>query len=229
MILTTEQAEALARLQEQHENDWQRVAEVLFRDNYKARDKARGAREQAEAATSQIEELESRIEQLQAKAAEKPQGVVLPEADAALLEAYRALGAPDELTQQLAEAKQAAAKQRNSDVASIYQWRPEVLADLLKRDGVEPIIKELPTADGSKKRAAVVTVDGQETALDQYAAERWSLYAPALAAAEAAAANGNGVAFPKQPTPERPKRPVEQQTEIVKNVLSKRYKPAGEK
>lgn len=222
-MLTTEQIEALKRLYERYGEDWQKTAETLFSDNYKAREKAREAREEADRNTAQIEQLETQL----AEAKKKPQGVVLPEADAALLDAYRTLGTPDELSKQIGEAQAAVIEKRNADIAAIYKWRPQVLTDLLKRDGIEPVIKDLPTADGGTAKAAVVTANDKETTLDSYAAEQWSLYAPALAAE--AASNGSGVNYPKQPTPTAPAKPGAAEKQAVESVLSKKYAPQQEK
>lgn len=210
MSLTTEQIEALARLQERNGNDWQKTAETLFSDNYKARETSRALRKARDAAEEQIQALESKLAERKVQ-----------EPDKNLLSAYQALGTPEELTERLGAAQKAIKQQANAGIAALYKWRPEVLNDLLSKDGIEPTIRDVPTAEGKTVQAAVVMVDGKETTLEHYAAERWGLYTPVLAA-EAAS---NGVGYPKQPPPAPSGRQGDAGKAAVQTILTKRYRP----
>lgn len=143
----------------------ERLADVLI-DNQKQRDELRGLR-------AQNRELKERaiLDGMTALSAE----------DAALWEAYRALGEPPTIKRLLDEHTQAttemAAMKRAETVrqaAEIAGFKPSVLA---KVAGDLPI--ELRPVNGGKP-LAVVIADGEEKALEDYAKDAWADFLPAL-------------------------------------------------
>ena len=160
----------LQRLIERQHGDAGRVAELLYRENYELRERAR-----------------SLSEQLPAQGA-----VVLPPAQAAHWQAYTAMGEPDALTQRLTAAEQASAElvglrraESLRTVAEAAGYRPSVLNRL-----AEGLTLEL--RDG---QPVVVTGD-TATPLADYAQREWADFLPALT--QQAQATGQGPAFVRQ-------------------------------
>lgn len=109
--------------------------------------------------------------------------VVLAQADATALEAYRALGTPADL--KAAQEARAAAEQRLAQVTRADTIRAAAEAAGFKPSVLTTLIGSLdvttkPGPDG--KPSAVVVKDGAEVALADYAAQEWADFMPALAA-----------------------------------------------
>lgn len=112
--------------------------------------------------------------------------VMVSKDDAAALEAYRALGTPETLQQAQAAAQDAQAKlaglerdARTRAAADAAGYKPGVLATLA--GNVELVTK--PGKDGAQ---AFVVADGTETPLEDYAAQHWGDFLPALRPAASA-------------------------------------------
>lgn len=166
----------------QYHNDAMRVSERLAEvldDNFKLREKNRTLT--ADLAT--------------AKGKTPADGaLVLSKDDAVLWEAYKALGAPDALTQQLAGAETAqlelAALKRErttTDAAAAAGYKPAVLAKLPSLAGKDLVVKDVEI-DGAKLRQAFVVLDGKEHALIDYITQHDPEFLPALTAEAASSA-----------------------------------------
>ncbi|NCC94512.1 MAG: hypothetical protein EOM10_14750 [Opitutae bacterium] len=155
----------LQRLIERQAGDASRVAELLYRENY---------------------DLRERNRQLAV-----PEGaVVLPSEHAAAWQAYQALGTPETLAEQLAQATKATATlaelQRAAHLRTIAEaagYRPGVLQRL-----AADVTLEL------REGAAFVVSGETVTPLADYAAREWADFLPALQAPEP------GTAFVRQGT-----------------------------
>ena len=160
----------------QYHNDAMRVSERLAEvldDNYKLREKNRTLT--ADLAT--------------AKANTPADGArVLSKDEAALWEAYTALGAPDALKQQLATAEGAQAElstlKRERTIAAAaeaagYTGKAGTLAKLPSLAGKDLVVKDVEI-DGKKAKQAFVVADGKEHALAAYITEHDPEFLPAL-------------------------------------------------
>lgn len=114
--------------------------------------------------------------------------VVVSAADAALLDSYQALGAPDAVKAMLDAAQTANAKlaslereARTRAAADAVGYKPGVLATLAGE-------LELATKAGKDGPQAFVVADGTETPLEDYAAAHWADFLPALRPSSAPAA-----------------------------------------
>lgn len=176
----------------QYHNDAMRVSERLAEvldDNYKLREKNRTLA--ADLAT--------------AKANTPAAGArVLSKDEAALWEAYTALGAPDALTQQLATAEGAQSElstlKRERTMAAAaeaagYAGKAGTLAKLPSLAGKDLVVKDVEI-DGTKTKQAFVVADGKEHALAAYITEHDPEFLPALTAE--AAAKPSGTPFVRQ-------------------------------
>ncbi len=175
----------------QYHNDAMRVSERLAEvldDNYKLREKNRTLT--ADLAT--------------AKANTPADGArVLSKDEAALWEAYTALGAPDALKQQLATAEGAQAElstlKRERTIAAAaeaagYTGKAGTLAKLPSLAGKDLVVKDVEI-DGKKAKQAFVVADGKEHALADYITEHDPEFLPALTAE---AAKPAGTPFVRQ-------------------------------
>jgi hypothetical protein len=183
---------SLQRLIERQSGDAGRVAELLYRENYDLRERARQLSEQIPAQGA----------------------VVLPPDQAAHWQAYQQLGEPDALTQRLTAAEQAAQElaglrraEQLRTVADAAGYRPSVLGRL-----AEGLALEL--RDGTP----VVVTGDTVTPLADYAQREWAEFLPALAVTPAgtsyvkqATTVGQGsdpvAAFTQQRNEERDKAP----------------------
>ncbi len=155
---------------QRHNNDLTAVINHLFNDNYQLRDKNRGLKEQ-------VKQLEGKVP---AEGA-----VILGAAEAKLLAAYQALGAPDDLKRfqgelQTAQTELAALKRESllETAATAHGYKASVLKALVKEAQVE--MREVEK-DGQKKPAAFVTgSDGQALNLDEYVSRNFADFLPAL-------------------------------------------------
>jgi len=176
----------------QYHNDAMRVSERLAEvldDNFKLREKNRTLA--ADLAT--------------AKANTPADGArVLSKDEAALWEAYTALGAPDALTQQLATAEGAQSElstlKRERTMAAAaeaagYTGKAGTLAKLPSLAGKDLVVKDVEI-DGTKTKQAFVVADGKEHALAAYITEHDPEFLPALTAE--AAAKPSGTPFVRQ-------------------------------
>ena len=129
---------------------------------------------------------------------------VLSKDEAALWEAYTALGAPDALTQQLATAEGAQAElstlKRERTMAAAaeaagYTGKAGTLAKLPSLAGKDLVVKDVEI-DGTKAKQAFVVADGKEHALAAYITEHDPEFLPALTAE--AAAKPSGTPFVRQ-------------------------------
>lgn len=166
----------LQRLLERQSGDAGRVAELLYRENYDLRERAR--------------QLASQI---------PAQGaVVLDHAQAAHWQAYTALGEPSALQQALDARQQAeqrlASLEREATLRQIAEasgYRPSVLGRL-----AEGLTLEL-----RENQPVVVTGEGaqaQVTPLAEYAQREWADFLPALAQTTGTG-SGSGTTFVRQP------------------------------
>jgi len=111
--------------------------------------------------------------------------VAVSKDDAALLEQYRTYGKPDELKTQLEERGRLQADLSTRDrkegirvAAEAAGFKPSVLERLLP-DGATLKVQDV-SINGAVVKQAVVTLDGKETPLSQWAAESLSDFMPAL-------------------------------------------------
>ena len=174
----------------QYHNDAMRVSERLAEvldDNYKLREKNRTLT--ADLAT--------------AKANTPADGArVLSKDEAALWEAYTALGAPDALTQQLATAEGAQAELTTLKRGELLRtageaagYKSAVLAKLPSLAGKDLVVKDVEI-DGKKAKQAFVVADDKEHALAAYITEHDPEFLPWLTAE--AAAKPAGTQFVRQ-------------------------------
>ena len=158
----------------QYHNDAMRVSERLAEvldDNYKLREKNRTLT--ADLAT--------------AKANTPADGArVLSKDEAALWEAYTALGAPDALKQQLATAEGAQAELTTLKRGELLRtageaagYKPAVLAKLPSLAGKDLVVKDVEI-DGKKAKQAFVVADDKERELTAYITEHDPEFLPAL-------------------------------------------------
>ncbi len=160
----------------QYHNDAMRISERLsdaLDDNFKLREKNR-------ALTTDLAALKSKMP--------ADDAVLLSKDDAALWEAYKALGAPAELKQQVEAATDAttklAALQRNEAfrvAAEAQGYRAGTLAKLPSLAGKDLIVKDVE-ADGKPTKAAFVVADGKEYPLSDYITANDPEFLPALTA-----------------------------------------------
>lgn len=124
--------------------------------------------------------LRAEIATLQAK--QPAEGtVILTADDAAVLETYRTLGAPDALKKQIEESATSVAelaKLRKAETvraaAEAAGFKPSVLTTLIG----DLDLQMKPGKEG--KALAIVVTDGKEVALVDYAKEHWGDFLPAL-------------------------------------------------
>lgn len=164
-------AQAFQSLLAKHSNDALAVASKLFDENFTHRQR--------------IRELEGKVP--------ADGTVILSKADAERFEAFKALGKkPDELKQALADAENATnenavlkKKDILRDVAAAHGYKLSVLQDQdQKSGGLEYKLKDEGKA-GETRKVAYVVVEGKESPLEEYAAEQWADYMPALKAEQA--------------------------------------------
>lgn len=186
--------------------------QTLWRDAYDAREDRRTARAETQAAQAEAERLRQRL----AEATTNADGShTISADDLAALEAYRALGAPAQLREQLDQATQAgqqlAQLQRMETIRQAAQavgYDPDILAD---RAGDLEFRIEQTTQDGEPTQLVTVIdpTAGEEATpvpLTDYAAQNWSRYLPVL---EATQAQSPGASYPRQrPAPTAGSQPT---------------------
>ena len=154
---------------QRHNNDLTAVINHLFNDNYQLREKNRGIKEQ-------VKLLEGKV---------PAEGAVILGADEAkLLEAYKALGGPEDLNKFQGEFQTVKAEldtlKRESmleTAATAHGYKASVLKTLVKEAQVE--MREVEK-DGQKKPAAFVLNGDQAINLDDYVSKNFADFLPAL-------------------------------------------------
>ena len=183
------QAERLQVLLTKHNNDAMGVAQILLAENYELRRKNATLRTDNDALRAKTPADGARV---------------LSKDEAALWEAYTALGAPDALTQQLATAEGAQSElstlKRERTMAAAaeaagYTGKAGTLAKLPSLAGKDLVVKDVEI-DGTKTKQAFVVADGKEHALAAYITEHDPEFLPALTAE--AAAKPSGTPFVRQ-------------------------------
>ena len=161
---TDNKAEALQKALAKHQGDAMALAAFLFSDNYDLREKNRKLKETIPAEGS----------------------VVISKSESDKLEAYKALGKPEDLKTRLdahatMETENAELKRDGllRDVAESAGWKVSVLKDRDKAFGakLEYLFKE---EGEQKKKVPYVKTEQGEVSLDKYAADNWADYLPAL-------------------------------------------------
>jgi len=162
-------------------------ATQLFDENYQYRTKIRG--------------LEEQLTQIQAKAPAEG-SVVLSREEAALFEAYKVLGKPEDVKKQLDEnptvvEENKKLKRRDilREVADVgiggSKLRFSVLEDRANAsNGIEFLVKE-EGREKDKRKVAYVKDGDKETPLEQYAQKNWADYMPSLKAEQAKRTTGS--------------------------------------
>ena len=170
---------SLSRLLERQGGDAGRVAELLYRENYDLRERARTL-----------------------SAAVPPEGaVVLPVDAVPTWQAYQALGTPAEVQAALATAQAAQQELAQARWTADVQRAAEVLgwaAAPLRRlaEGLTIELRETTAGDATTAAPYVVS-DAGAVPLAQYAAQEWAEFLPAL---QPTAAALSGAAFVRQGT-----------------------------
>ena len=182
---------------EQYGRDALRLAEKLAdvqSDNYRLREERRTLKQQLSEAAGKVPAADTRV---------------LSAADAAIFDAYTALGKPADIKQAIdangtnaAELAKLKRDEQLRDVADAAGYKLSVL----KRLAGDMTFEVRPVKDAAP--LVVVVADGAETALADYAKDNWSDFLPALAAHGAnqqapdinagARGNGNGPAITDQ-------------------------------
>jgi hypothetical protein len=172
----------LTALKARHSGDLERAVTVLFDENYKLRERNRVLKEKADAATL-------------------PEGAsVLTQEELAVLEAYRKLGAPDdlvpksELDKVTSELNQVSRERLAATAASTYGYDPSVLSDLVRDKALHLEVKD-ETVDGKPKKVFYTRplndAEAKLVPLDKHVTESLAAYLPALKVKQ-------GVTFPGQ-------------------------------
>jgi len=166
-------AEALQKALAKHQGDAMALAAFLFSDNYDLREKNRKLKEQVPAEGS----------------------AVVSKPDSEKLEAYKALGKPEDIKTRLEahatmETENAELKRDGilRDVAEAAGFKVSVLKDRDKASGgkLEYLFKE---EGEQKKRVPYVKTEQGEVSVEKYATDTWGDYLPAL---KAEPSQGNG-------------------------------------
>lgn len=139
----------------------------------------------------------------------------LPEATQAELEAYRALGKPDELKTRLGDGEAAIAERDDlktekivADAAKLEGYKPDVLKDLAKSKDFRIEVR----GEGDAKKAFALFKDGEkdvEKPLGEYAEGSLGSYLPALRAEQSAGGTVVNTALSGTGTPAKSDDPVE--------------------
>lgn len=132
------------------------------------------------------------------KAKQPAEGSVMLSADdAALLENYRAIGTPDDLSKALTErddyAGRLTARERADAIgtaAAAAGYKPSVLASLVGQAALS--VKDVGDGKDRKQIAYIADAEGKEHRLTDYAEKNWADFLPALAPKQA----GDGVGSP---------------------------------
>lgn len=135
----------------------------------------------------QAAQYRSRINELEGQVADLEKNPVAGD-DLKELEAFRALGKPDEIKKQLEDAakrseqlQQLTREQQTNAVAEVMGWKAGVLRELAKPvDGLTWEIDERTNDKGEKERSAYAVVDGKKTPAAEYAQSSWELFLPSL-------------------------------------------------
>ena len=162
-------AAVLQGLLQKHGNDGARLAESLLRENH-------GYRRKLATAKTEIEETKKKA---------MPEGAVVLSADQAKAwDAYQKLGKAEDLQKALEELpklkEQAATSARErliAEAAKLTGFDSDVLSGLAGKLELE--MKETQK-DGKAVRIALVKDGGAEKPLEEYAAEKWAKFMPAL-------------------------------------------------
>lgn len=189
--------EGLKKLLEKHNNDAMALAGQLYSENYQLRDKSCTLRAEVEDAKKKLPAEDA---------------VILSKADAERLEAYKALGKPDDLRAALTERdtlKTENAKAQRKDllrsVADAEGFDVDVFTSLAS-DDLSFEIKEVKKDGKEFKQASVIIKvgDKQESKpLADYAAEKWQKFLPALKPTE----KKEGTPYVPQKKADPPKEP----------------------
>ena len=150
-------------LLEKHNSDAMAVAAMLYQDNYTARERARQLQIELDAVKTKI----------------PAEGTaVIPGERAKLLEAYEALGKPEQLAQLQGELTGMRKAQLLEKAAAAHGYKSKVLERLASDATIE--MREIEK-DGKKQPVAFVLEDGgKATPLPDYAKDNWADYLPAL-------------------------------------------------
>lgn len=205
---------AINGLIERHDKDMRAVIQTLFQENYGYREKIRELKD----ANKTLKESQPKGDQ-----------AVLSKEDATLLESYKALGTPDELTTQATTLqttnKELTTLKKEStlrDAASAHGYKFAVLRTLAGELDLE-IKQEEVEVDGKKEMKAVAYVKDGDNAvkLSDYADSHWQDFKPSLTdtPAESQPAQQAGTQFPQQNpgSSAAPRGP-----DIVKDFVKKR-------
>lgn len=170
---TPDPTEGFRKLLERHANDGVRLAETLYGENHKLREKLRNAEGKAPGDND----------------------VVLKGDDIKRWNTYRDLGEPTDLRkaveqrdQYKAESERNAREKEYGAAAKVAGFVPDAFVPLAERDGLQLVTKEERSRDTGKVGPVVhvkgVDADGKEslTPLSTYAEERWAVFLPSLKA-----------------------------------------------
>lgn len=146
-----------------------------------------------------IAELSSELDTVRGKLPAED-AVVLTADEAKTLEAYRALGKPEEITKKIESGDEAAKKLADREsseswekAATAHGYKPTVLGPLAKKDGLAVVeMKTVQPEEGDALEVAIVRQGekGESTRLDDYAKEHWSDFLPALTAEDGSDESG---------------------------------------
>lgn len=153
----TDPAEGLRALLAKKDNDATAVAGMLYQENYQHRER--------------IRQLTTDLEATKGKVPAEGH-VVLPQADAQALEAYRKLGTADDLGKLNADL---AAMRRDAllqDAAGAHGYKVAVLKRLAG-DGLALEMRDVAREGKTARRAFVVEDGGKATDLEDYAKAQW--------------------------------------------------------
>lgn len=159
-------------------------------EEWNARNQARHAQTSHADLVKALTAAERKAERLEANQVPKG-GRALTAEEAQAYDAYVAFGKPDEVKAKLEQGEQASAEltglksQRDIDAAATDAgFKPTVLADRLKADGLTLLPSREVERDGKKVKVPVVKdANGTEHELPTYAKDKWADYLPALTAA----------------------------------------------
>lgn len=176
--------EGFRKLLEKHKDDAVRLAETLYGENFKLRERLRKAEDRVPGDSD----------------------VVLKGDDAKRWDAYRGLGEPGDLRKSLKQAEADAADvgrfrraETYREAAQVAGYRAEAFARLAEQDRLDLEIKEEKAAGGKLARRVLVKGEGDEvTPLDEYVDSRWQAFAESLGGPEAGP--------PKKPVGTPPRR-----------------------
>jgi hypothetical protein len=164
-------AEGFRKLLEKHKDDGLRLAETLYGENFKLRERLRKAEDRVPGDTD----------------------VVLKGDDAKRWQVYRDLGEPGDIKKSLKAAESDAedlGKLRRAEsyraAATVAGYKAEAFAPLAEAERLAVLVKDVEGKDKKVVRAAFVKGEGDQlTPLRDYVDSRWTAFLPALGGPEA--------------------------------------------